>query len=45
MSSIFKPGSNTQLSIVDGDSTNTERAEYVDAYFRDIFTKLPRATA
>ena len=44
MSSIFKPGSNTQLSIVDGDSTNTERAEYVDAYFRDIFTKLPRNT-
>lgn len=44
MSSIFKPGSNTQLSIVDGDSTNTERAEYIDAYFRDIFTKLPRNT-
>lgn len=44
MSSIFSPGSNTQLSIVDRDSASSERAEYVDAYFRDIFTKLPRNT-
>ena len=44
MSSIFNPGSDTQLSIVDRDSASTERAEYVDAYFRDIFMKLPRNT-
>lgn len=44
MSSIYKSATKSQLSIVDSNSGSAERAEYVDAYFRDIFTKLPRNT-
>ncbi|MDO6565864.1 tyrosine-type recombinase/integrase [Alteromonas sp. 1_MG-2023] len=44
MASLYKPASETQLSIIDSESTSSERAEYVNSYFRDIFTKLPRNT-